>query len=630
MAFKSLPENVREGELARSKVWKDMDLLKRSVDERANHEKFVFFDGPPTANGRPGIHHVISRTLKDMTNRYKTMEGYQVRRKAGWDTHGLPVEIEVEKELGFHQKSEIEAYGVEAFNKKCRESVFRYRNLWMDMSDRMAFLADMEDPYITLDNDYIETVWHLLHNFHERGLVYKGAKILPYCPRCGTGLASHEVAQGYREDEVTTAYVKFPVKGTSNEYFLAWTTTPWTLPSNVALTVHPDVDYVKVRQGDEIYYLAKDLMDAVLKKDYGPVEVLETMKGRDLEYLEYEQLLPFIKVQGKAFFVTLADYVTTTDGTGIVHTAPAFGEDDNKTGVRYDLAYVNPVNEQGKFAEGPYEGTFVMDADPEVLQYLRENGKLYAKQKIKHNYPHCWRCGTPLIYYSKPSWYINVTKFRDQMVTENKKVHWYPDYVGEKRFGNWLENLNDWALSRSRYWGTPLNIWVCEDCGHQHSIGSRVQLAEEAREDIDASIELHRPYVDNVTLTCPECGGIMRREPDVIDVWFDSGAMPFAQRHYPFEHKDDFEKLYFPADFICEGIDQTRGWFYSLMAISVLYTGQTPYRNVLVNDLILDKNGQKMSKSKGNTLDPFALFDEYGADAVLLVVCIAAVAADAL
>lgn len=616
MAFKSLPENVREGELARSKVWKDMDLLKRSVDERANHEKFVFFDGPPTANGRPGIHHVISRTLKDMTNRYKTMEGYQVRRKAGWDTHGLPVEIEVEKELGFHQKSEIEAYGVEAFNKKCRESVFRYRNLWMDMSDRMAFLADMEDPYITLDNDYIETVWHLLHNFHERGLVYKGAKILPYCPRCGTGLASHEVAQGYREDEVTTAYVKFPVKGTSNEYFLAWTTTPWTLPSNVALTVHPDVDYVKVRQGDEIYYLAKDLMDAVLKKDYGPVEVLETMKGRDLEYLEYEQLLPFIKVQGKAFFVTLADYVTTTDGTGIVHTAPAFGEDDNKTGVRYDLAYVNPVNEQGKFAEGPYEGTFVMDADPEVLQYLRENGKLYAKQKIKHNYPHCWRCGTPLIYYSKPSWYINVTKFRDQMVTENKKVHWYPDYVGEKRFGNWLENLNDWALSRSRYWGTPLNIWVCEDCGHQHSIGSRAQLAEEAREDIDASIELHRPYVDNVTLTCPECGGIMRREPDVIDVWFDSGAMPFAQRHYPFEHKDDFEKLYFPADFICEGIDQTRGWFYSLMAISVLYTGQTPYRNVLVNDLILDKNGQKMSKSKGNTLDPFALFDEYGADAV--------------
>ena len=616
MAFKSLPENVREGEIERSKVWKEMDLLHRSVEEREGKKKFVFFDGPPTANGRPGIHHVISRTLKDMTNRYKTMEGYQVRRKAGWDTHGLPVEIEVEKALGFHQKSEIEAYGVEAFNKKCRESVFRYRDLWTDMSERMAFLADMEHPYITLDNDYIETVWHLLHNFHERGLVYKGAKILPYCPRCGTGLASHEVAQGYREDEVTTVYAKFPVKGKENEYFLAWTTTPWTLPSNVALTVHPDVEYVKVRQGEEIYYLAKELMDGVLKKEYGSVEVLETMKGKDLEYREYEQLLPFINVTGKAFFVTLADYVTTTDGTGIVHTAPAFGEDDNRTGRRYDLAYVNPVNEQGAFAEGPYKGTFVMDADPEVIQYLREHNRLYAKQKITHNYPHCWRCGTPLIYYSKPSWYINVTQFKEQMVEENRKVEWYPDYVGEKRFGNWLENLNDWALSRSRYWGTPLNIWVCEDCGHQHSIGSRKQLAEEAREDIDDSIELHRPYVDNVTLTCPECGGIMHREEDVIDVWFDSGAMPFAQRHYPFEHKDDFEAEYFPADFISEGIDQTRGWFYSLMAISVLYAGRSPYRRVLVNDLILDKNGQKMSKSKGNTLDPFALFDEYGADAV--------------
>ncbi len=616
MAFEQLPEKVRDGELALIERWKNMDLLRRSVEERAEGENYIFFDGPPTANGRPGIHHVISRTLKDMTCRLKTMEGFQVRRKAGWDTHGLPVEIEVEKELGLHQKSEIEEYGVEAFNQKCRDSVFKYRDLWMEMSDRMAFLADMEHPYITLDNDYIETVWHLLHNFHERGLVYKGAKILPYCPRCGTGLASHEVAQGYQEDEVTTVYVKFAVKDHPGEYFLAWTTTPWTLPSNVALAVHPDVDYVKVRQGDEIYYLAEARMEDVLKPEFGEVEVLERIKGKDLEYMKYEQLLPFIPVSGNAFFVTTADYVTTTDGTGIVHTAPAFGEDDNQTGKRYNLAYVNPVDEKGEFSEGPYKGTFVMDADPDVIQYLREQGSLYAKQKITHNYPHCWRCGTPLIYYSKPSWYIDVQKFRDQMVEENKKVNWFPDYVGEKRFGNWLENLNDWALSRSRYWGTPLNIWVCEDCGHQHSVGSRQQLADEAEQDIDASIELHRPYVDEVTIRCPKCGGVMRREPDVIDVWFDSGAMPFAQQHYPFEHKEDFATQRFPADFICEGIDQTRGWFYSLMAISVLYTGQAPYKNVLVNDLVLDANGQKMSKSRGNTLDPFALFDEYGADTV--------------
>ncbi|MDD7592679.1 MAG: isoleucine--tRNA ligase [Peptoniphilaceae bacterium] len=615
MGFQNLPDNVREGEVQKISEWKEMDLLSRAVHERDGREEFIFYEGPPTANGRPGIHHVIARTLKDMTNRYKTMQGYRVARKAGWDTHGLPVEIEVEKELGFHNKGDIEAYGVEAFNKKCRESVFKYRDLWMDMSDRMAFMADMEHPYVTMEDEYIETVWYLLNNFNERGLIYKGAKILPYCPRCGTGLASHEVAQGYQDDEVTTVYVKFPVKGEANTYFLAWTTTPWTLPSNVGLTVNPDVTYVRARQGDEIYILAEARLD-VLKPEFGEVEVLERFEGRELEYKEYEQLLPFYDISGKAFFVTLADYVTTEDGTGVVHTAPAFGEDDAKTGRRYDLAYINPVDERGEFVGGPYEGKLVFDADPDVIQYLREHDKLYAKQKIVHKYPHCWRCGTPLIYYSKPSWYIDVTQFRDQMVEENKKVNWYPPYVGEKRFGNWLENLNDWALSRSRYWGTPLNMWVCDDCGEKKSIGSRAQLVKEAREDIDETIELHRPYVDNVTLTCPKCGGVMHREPDVIDVWFDSGSMPFAQWHYPFEHEDMFDEGLFPADFINEGVDQTRGWFYSLMAIAVLYTGHAPYRNVLVNDLILDANGQKMSKSKGNTLDPIALFDEYGADAV--------------
>ena len=615
MAFKELPKDVREGEVWAGQRWKKMDLLKRSLEERDRENSYIFFDGPPTANGAPGIHHVIARTLKDMTCRYKTMQGYRVGRKAGWDTHGLPVEIEVEKKLSFHNKTQIEEYGVEKFNEECRASVFKYRDLWTDMSERMAFLADMDHPYITLDNDYIETEWHILKDFYDRGLIYKGAKILPYCPRCGTGLASHEVAQGYQEDQVVTAYAKFAVKGEENTYFLAWTTTPWTLPSNVALTVHPDVDYVKVRQGEEKYYLAKDLINQVLKEQYGEWEILEEYKGKDLEYKEYEQLLPFLNVKGKGFFVTCADYVTTTDGTGIVHTAPAFGEDDYKTGRRYDLPLVNPVGEDGAFLEGPYQGRFVMDCDPDILDYLKSHNQLYARQKISHNYPHCWRCHTPLIYYSKPSWYIDVTKFKDLLVSENEKVHWFPPYVGEKRFGNWLENLNDWAISRSRYWGTPLNLWVCPDCGHVHSVGSRKELVKLAQEEINTDIDLHRPYVDQVHITCPECGGTMTREPDVMDVWFDSGSMPFAQWHYPFEHKDDFDSR-FPADFISEGIDQTRGWFYSLLAISVLYKGVAPYKNVLVNDLVLDSKGQKMSKSKGNTLNPFELFDRYGADVV--------------
>lgn len=613
MKFEDLSKApVKEREMKTSEYWKKIDLLHRSVEDRKDGPSYVFYDGPPTANGRPGIHHVISRTLKDMTVRYKTMRGFHVARKAGWDTHGLPVEIETEKKLGLKSKKEIEEYGVEKFNKACKESVFTYSELWRDMSDRMAFLADMDNPYITLENDYIETVWHLLDNFNKQGLIYEGAKILPYCPRCGTGLASHEVAQGYKNIKTTTATVKFKLKD-KDEYFLAWTTTPWTLPSNVALTVNPEVDYVKVKFKDEVYYSAKALAGKLFGEEY---EVLEEMKGKDLEHIEYEQLLPFVKVDKKAFFVTCADYVTVEDGTGIVHTAPAFGEDDYQTGRRYDLPLINPVDEEGKFTDTPWKGQFVMDADHEILHYLYDNGILFSKQKVEHNYPHCWRCSTPLIYYSKPSWYIEVTKKKDLMIANNNSVNWYPDYVGEKRFGNWLENLNDWAISRSRYWGTPLPIWKCDDCGHFTSVGSRKELVERAVEDIDESIELHRPFVDEVHLTCEECGGKMTREPDVIDVWFDSGAMPFAQHHYPFENADNFEGELYPADFICEGIDQTRGWFYTLMVISTLYKGIAPYKNVLVNDLVLDKDGLKMSKSKGNTVDPFEVFDKYGADAV--------------
>lgn len=612
MKFKQLSkENVKVREQKTSAYWKKLNLLKRSVEDRKDGQSYVFYDGPPTANGKPGIHHVISRTMKDMTVRYKTMRGFYVERKAGWDTHGLPVEIEAEKKLGLHSKKDIEDYGVAKFNKVCKESVFTYSGMWKDMSDRMAFLADMDNPYITLDNNYIETSWHLMDDFFKKGLVYEGAKILPYCPRCGTGLASHEVAQGYKNIKSETATVKFKLKD-KDEYFLAWTTTPWTLPSNVGLTVGPEIDYIKARLNGEVYYVAKNLAEKVLGEEY---EVLENFKGKDLEYIEYEQLLPFIKVDKKAFFVTAADYVTVEDGTGIVHTAPAFGEDDYQTGRRYDLPLVNPVNEEGKFDTTPWKGKFVMDADHEIIHYLRDEGKLFSKQKMEHNYPHCWRCGTPLIYYSKPSWYIEVTKYKDKLIENNKSVNWYPSFTGEKRFGNWLENLNDWAISRSRYWGTPLNIWKCDDCGHTTSVGSRKELVERAKEDIDENIELHRPYVDDVHLTCEKCSGNMTREKDVIDVWFDSGAMPFAQHHYPFENKEKFDKL-FPADFISEGIDQTRGWFYTLMAISTLYKGISPYKNVLVNDLILDKTGQKMSKSKGNTVDPFEMFDKYGADVV--------------
>ncbi|QUH24752.1 isoleucine--tRNA ligase [Serpentinicella alkaliphila] len=610
--FKSLSNlPVAERENAIGEKWNKNNILEKSIENREGKEQFVFYEGPPTANGRPGIHHVISRTLKDSVCRYKTMKGYQVKRKAGWDTHGLPVEIEVEKQLKLASKLDIENYGIAAFNDRCRESVFTYEKQWREMTERMGYSIDLDNPYITLDNDYIESVWWILDKFFKEGYIYEGHKILPYCPRCGTGLASHEVSQGYKEIKTNTVIVPFKRKD-ADEYFLVWTTTPWTLASNVALAVHPEVTYVKVKLEDgKVYILAKDLAKKVVGEEF---EVLEELKGKDLEYVEYEQLMPFVTPDKKAFFVTNAEFVTTGDGTGIVHMAPAFGEDDYQVGRRYDLPVLQPVNEEGKYTATPWEGRFVIDSDVDIIKWLHGEGKLFKKEKMDHNYPHCWRCSTPLLYYGKPSWYIEMTKLKDKLIENNNTVNWYPDYVGEKRFGNWLDNLNDWAISRSRYWGTPLNVWRC-DCGHTQSVGSRKELIEKAVDKLDETVELHRPYVDDIKIKCDTCEGVMTRVTDVIDCWFDSGAMPFAQHHYPFENKDSFDKL-FPADFICEGIDQTRGWFYSLLAISTFVMGKSPYKNVLVNDLILDKDGRKMSKSKGNTVDPFELFDKYGADAL--------------
>lgn len=617
--FKNLSERpIAEVQKDQIKGWEDENLLGKCVSTREGMPPFVFYEGPPTANGKPGIHHVMARTLKDSVCRYWTMKGYEVHRKAGWDTHGLPVEIEVEKQLGMNGKQDIEKYGIAEFNEKCKESVFTYYSQWEEMTKRMGYLIDLDHPYITLENDYIESNWWLQKQFYDAGLIYEGHKILPYCPRCGTGLASHEVAQGYKEVQTLTLVAKFKQKD-ADAYFLAWTTTPWTLASNVALTVGPEIDYIKAKvtvgaEEGNVFYLAKNLADKVLGAD--KYEVLAEMKGKDLEYLEYDQLMPFVQVDKKAFYVTCGDYVTIEDGTGIVHTAPAFGEDDYKTGRRYDLPVPNPVDEEGNYTETPWAGRFVMEEglDIEILKYLAENGKLFSKEKMLHNYPHCWRCSTALIYYAKPSWYIEMTKLRDQLVANNQAVNWYPDFVGEKRFGNWLEDVKDWAISRNRYWGTPIPIWRCE-CGNTDCIGSIEELNTRANEDLSAGIELHRPYVDEVHLTCAECGGTMTRIPEVIDCWFDSGAMPFAQWHYPFENKEIFDTDLFPADFICEGIDQTRGWFYSLIAISTFIKGTSPYRNCLVNDLILDKEGKKMSKTKGNTVDPFNLFDKYGADA---------------
>ena len=607
--FKELDNRKKsEVESSISERWEKMKILDRCIDARK--EPFVFYDGPATANGFPGLHHMVAKFLKDTFCKYKTMQGYKVLRKVGWDTHGLPVEVEVEKTLGFKNKNDIEKYGIKEFNEKCREIVWKNEKAFSDLTTKMGQFIDLKNPYVTYDNNYIETEWYILKKFFDEGLFYEGVKIVPYCTRCGTGLASHEVAQGYKEIEAQTVIVPMKKKD-EDVYFLVWTTTPWTLISNVALCVNPEYDYVKVESQGYKFILAKSLVEKVLGED---VKVLETYKGRDLEYMEYEQLIPSLKVNKKAFYVTLADYVTAEDGTGIVHIAPAFGEDDSKVGKKYDLPYLNPVGEDGKYTEGLWKGISVFDADLEVIKYLKENDKLFKKQKMKHNYPHCWRCNTPLLYYSKPSFYLEVTKLKDKIIAANKKVNWYPDYVGEKRFENWLMNLNDWAISRSRYWGTPLPLWRCE-CGHDEMIGSREELVSKAIEKIAPNIELHRPYVDEIHIKCPECGKTMTRVKDVIDCWFDSGSMPFAQYHYPFENRELWESQ-FPADFICEGIDQTRGWFYSLIVISVFLKGVSPYKNVLVNDLLLDKEGKKMSKSKGNIVEPFTTIEKYGADTV--------------
>ena len=590
--------------------WLKDNILNKCIENRNNSPYFVFYDGPATANGHPGLHHMMAKFLKDSICKYKTMQGYKVLRKVGWDTHGLPVEIEVEKELGFNNKNDIEKYGIEAFNEKCRLSAKKNEKTFADLTNKMGQFIDLDNAYVTYNNDYIETEWWILKKFFDEGLFYEGVKILPYCTRCGTGLASHEVAQGYKEIDVNSVIVPMKKKE-SDIYFLVWTTTPWTLIANVALCVNPEASYSLVESEGNKFILATNLVETVLGNE---AKIIDNYKGSDLEYTEYEQLLPFITPNKKAFYITCDNYVTLEDGTGIVHIAPAFGADDANVAKKYGLPIVQPVGEDGTYTEGPWKGMKVFDADLEVIKYLKENGKLFRKIKLKHNYPHCWRCNTPLLYYSKPSYYLEVTKLKDKIIANNKTVNWYPEYVGEKRFGNWLENLNDWAISRNRYWGTPLPLWICE-CGHEEMIGSRQELVDKATESIDSSIELHRPYVDNIHLKCPKCGKSMTRVKDVIDVWFDSGSMPFAQYHYPFENKELFE-CQFPADFICEGIDQTRGWFYTLMVISTFVMGKSPYKNVLVNDLLLDSEGKKMSKSKGNIVEPFTTMEEYGADTV--------------
>ncbi len=606
--FKELnKDEISKVEESFTEFWKNDNILQKSIDK--GNDYYVFYDGPATANGFPGLHHMVAKFIKDSICKYHTMKGSKVLRKVGWDTHGLPVELAVEKELGFKNKTDIEKYGIEKFNKKCKESVWKNEKAFSDLTVKMGQFIDLEHPYVTYDNNYIETEWWILKKFFDEGLFYEGHKIVPYCPRCGTGLASHEVAQGYKEVSVDTVIVTMKKKD-EDAYFLVWTTTPWTLISNVALCVNPNEDYVKVLSMGYKFILAEKLVSKVLGDD---VEVLERYKGKDLEGIEYEQLIPSLKVSKKAFYVTCDDYVTMDDGTGVVHLAPAFGEDDSKVGKRYNLPYLNPVGEDGCYTEGLWKGMNVFDADLEVIKYLKKEDKLFKKQKIKHNYPHCWRCSTPLIYYSKPSFYLEVTKLKDKIINANKTVNWHPSYVGEKRFGNWLENLNDWAISRNRYWGTPLPLWRCE-CGHMEMVGSREELREKAIESINDDIDLHRPYVDDIHLKC-SCGKTMSRVSDVIDCWFDSGSMPFAQYHYPFENKELWETQ-FPADFIAEGVDQTRGWFYTLLVISVFVKGISPYKNVLVNDLLLDSSGKKMSKSRGNIVEPFTTMKKYGADTV--------------
>lgn len=593
--------------------WKENRIFEKSIEDRKGAPSYTFYDGPPTANGKPHIGHVLTRVIKDMIPRYQTMKGKMVPRKAGWDTHGLPVELEVEKMLGLDGKEQIEEYGLEPFIEHCKESVWKYKGMWEDFSGTVGFWADMDNPYVTYHNDFIESEWWALKQIWEKGLLYKGYKIVPYCPRCGTPLSSHEVAQGYKDVKERSAIAKFKVKD-EDAYILAWTTTPWTLPSNVALCVNPDETYVKVRMKEDgtVYYMAQALCDTVLGE--GSYEVCGSFKGTDLEYKEYEPLFPFVKLQKKAYYVTCDTYVTLTDGTGVVHIAPAFGEDDSKVGRKYDLPFLQLVDPKGEMTkETPWAGTFCKKADPLVLKDLEERGLLFAAPNFEHSYPHCWRCDTPLIYYARESWFIKMTDVKDDLIRNNNTINWIPESIGKGRFGDWLENVQDWGISRNRYWGTPLNIWECE-CGHQHSVGSIAEL-KEMSDNCPDDIELHRPYIDEVTIRCPKCGKEMHRVPEVIDCWFDSGSMPFAQHHYPFENKELFEEQ-FPADFISEAVDQTRGWFYSLLAISTLIFNKAPYKNVIVLGHVQDENGQKMSKSKGNAVDPFEALETYGADAI--------------
>ena len=605
--------NFVEREKQVEKFWEDNQIFEKSMKVREGNPSYVFYDGPPTANGKPHIGHVETRVIKDMIPRYRTMKGYQVPRKAGWDTHGLPVELEVEKKLGLDGKDQIEKYGVEPFIKQCKESVWKYEGMWEDFSHTVGFWADMKNPYVTYHNDYIESEWWALKEIWKKGLLYEGHKIVPYCPRCGTPLSSHEVAQGYKDVKERSAVVRFKVKG-EDAYILAWTTTPWTLPSNVALCVNPDEDYVKVTSKGYTYYMAAALVDTVLGEG---AEILEHYQGKDLEFKEYEPLFPYAEKRignKKAYYVVCDTYVTLTDGTGVVHIAPAFGEDDSKVGHRYDLPFVQLVNEKGEMTEEtPWAGTFCKKADMAVLQALEDKDLLFDAPLFEHSYPHCWRCDTPLIYYARETWFIRMTAVKEDLIRNNNTINWIPESIGKGRFGDWLENVQDWGLSRNRYWGTPLPVWQCE-CGHQDCIGSIEELKEKA-DNCPDDIELHRPYIDAVTIKCPKCGKEMHRVPEVIDCWFDSGSMPFAQHHYPFENKEIFEKQ-FPAQFISEAVDQTRGWFYSLLAISTLLFNKAPYENVIVLGLVQDENGQKMSKSKGNAVDPFDALQTYGADAI--------------
>ena len=633
--YNKVPANMNfvEREKNIEKFWEDEQIFKKSIDSRKQGPTYTFYDGPPTANGKPHIGHVLTRVIKDMIPRYRAMKGYMVPRKAGWDTHGLPVELEVEKMLGLDGKEQIEQYGLEPFIEHCKESVWKYKGMWEKFSNTVGFWADMEHPYVTYHNSFIESEWWALKEIWNKGLLYKGFKIVPYCPRCGTPLSSHEVAQGYKDVKERSAIAKFPVKG-EDAYILAWTTTPWTLPSNVALCVNPDETYVKVKMKEDgtVYYMAQALCDTVLGE--GTYDVLETFVGKDLEYKEYEPLFDYAvatceKQHKKAFYIVCDNYVTLTDGTGVVHIAPAFGEDDSKVGRKYDLPFVQLVDGKGEMTkETPWAGMFCKKADPEVLKALRESGLLFSAPVFEHSYPHCWRCDTPLIYYARESWFIKMTAVKDDLIRNNNTINWIPESIGKGRFGDWLENVQDWGVSRNRYWGTPLNIWECE-CGCQHAIGSQAELksmspnytdvvkkyAKEMDQEANGEVELHRPFIDDVTITCPKCGKQMHRVPEVIDCWFDSGSMPFAQHHYPFENKELFEQQ-FPADFISEAVDQTRGWFYSLLAISTLIFNKAPYKNVIVLGHVQDENGQKMSKSKGNAVDPFDALQTYGADAI--------------